>query len=297
MRMLDVIELGENRYQPDPAYNYRDDRRYRLDQQVLSFLVGVIALALPVALIFGWRTGVLGIAPATCFHDSISHFYYTQFLGDIFVAALTFIGAFLVAYRGESWKESRLATGAGIGAFGVALFPTTGRGCEEALFPGRALVDLGVSSKTEPATIEAAATLGQFFELFPYVNVVHYACAAVLFSFIAFYTLFVFTRVVKDEHCAGNEMKASKALRNLIYRISGGLIVLSIVALLGKLVIGHWSWWTENNLTFWFETLALWAFGLSWMVKGRFYRLLLPNLLLDDRDKVPTPSALSSEPV
>jgi hypothetical protein len=38
--------------------------------------------------------------------------------------------------------------------------------------------------------------------------------------------------------------------------------------------------WDFYNLTFWFESLALWAFGVSWMLKGRF----LDKLLLDARE-------------
>ena len=46
-------------------------------------------------------------------------------------------------------------------------------------------------------------------------------------------------------------------------------------------------WWNEINATFWCEAFALWAFGISWMVKGRFWDLLLR----DERDEKPTVAA------
>lgn len=287
MQILDSLGMKpEERFQPDPDYNDHNSLRYRLDQQFLSFLVGLVALGLPFVLILGWRTGVFGLVPHGCFYDSISHFYYARFLGDVFVAALSFIGAFLIAYRGESWKENVLATVAGIGAFGVALFPTTGRGCEDAMFSGRGLVDFEVVSEKAPVVIEPATRLGEFFALFENADMLHFGSAAVLFGFIAFYTLFVFTRE-KEEDRIGGKLTIAKLWRNRIYYVSGGLILFSIFAMALKAFFGEVEFWKLYNLTFWFESLALWAFGVSWMVKGRFFRRFSSDLLLDERDKTP----------
>lgn len=32
-----------------------------------------------------------------------------------------------------------------------------------------------------------------------------------------------------------------------------------------------WEIWNDLRLTFVFETIALWAFGFSWLVKGRIF--------------------------
>ena len=40
--------------------------------------------------------------------------------------------------------------------------------------------------------------------------------------------------------------------------------------------------WDEHNLSFWCETLALWFFGLSWLVKGRFFG----RALLDEGERL-----------
>ena len=56
-------------------------------------------------------------------------FYYSEFFGSVFVASLAMIAAFMWAYSGKNWRHSLAATGAGICALGVALFPTSGHGC------------------------------------------------------------------------------------------------------------------------------------------------------------------------
>jgi hypothetical protein len=133
-----------------------------------------------------------------------------------------------------------------------------------------------------PVTVVPANDPGGFFELFSNVGVLHFASAALLFSFFAFYTFFVFTRVIKDEHLdQKGVLTPVKKTRNGLYIGCGIVIVLSMAAMaLHALIGGSWEWWDENNATFWCEALSLWAFGLSWMVKGRFYGWAL----LDPRD-------------
>ena len=262
-------------FAPDENYTYGNAQSYVVDQQVLAFLVGVIALGLPIALLVATALG-------TCFYDSISHFYFSQFFGDIFVVALAAIGTFLLAYRGESQNENRLATAAGVCAILVALFPTNGRGCEQASFSGRILADVQVLASDAPVAVTAASEVGQYFQLFADSETVHFTAATGLFVFLFFYSAFVFTRVIPSQHLGPNgELTAVKRVRNRIYRISGFLIVLSMAAIAAEFLIGeNWTFWDENNLTFWFEALALWAFGGAWMVKGRFWG----RFLLDPRD-------------
>ena len=136
---FNLVPSDTERFQPDPAYLRAGALHFSLNQRRLAVWVGLVAFGLPLAMLAGAVAG-------TCFYDSISHFYYSQFLGALLVAALAFIGTFLIAYKGETPWESRLATVAGWCAFGIALFPTSGRGCEAARFSGRALVDLIVTS-------------------------------------------------------------------------------------------------------------------------------------------------------
>ncbi len=273
-----LFERGQGRYQPDPSFTYADDHPgYRLDQRRLAFFVGLIALGLPIVML-------IGVLIRTCLYDSISHFYYAQFLGGVFIAALVFIGTFLLAYRGESARESRLATIAGISAIFVALFPTNGRGCDESTFSGRALADFKLEDVTKfvkviQTTEEIPSENPLFFELFSGAQYLHGVGAALLFAFLAWYSFFVFTRVIDNVHLKDGNLTPQKRIRNNIYRASGVVIVISMAVM----VIGHFFFpedWNDNNLTFWFESLALWAFGFSWMVKGRFF----DTLWLDERE-------------
>lgn len=257
--------MGQGRYQPDPTFTHSDDHPgYTLDQRRLAFFVGVVALGLPIVMLIGVQLG-------TCSYESISHFYYAQFLGGVFIAALVFIGTFLLAYRGESARESRLATIAGYGAIFVALFPTSGRGCDMLKFSGRALADFTLKSPDAIFVESIQEKEGNtFFELFSGAEYFHAGGATVLFAFLAWYSFFVFTRVIDKVHLRNGDLTPQKEIRNKIYRASGIVIVVSIFAILIGFAF-DFDWWNDYDLTFWFESLALWAFGFSWMVKGRFY--------------------------
>lgn len=261
---LDVFEAGESRFQPDPTYGYENNRQYVIDQRFLAALVGTIAIGLPLVML-------LGAAIGPCFYVSISHFYYAQFFGDIFVVALAVIGTFLVAYRGASPRESRLATYAGLFAFGIGLFPTTGRGCDATEFSHRVLLGPKALSPSDQGLLILTENIDRLFELFKHVGVLHYISAAFLFLFLAYYSFYVFTRVVPGQHrTQDGTLSPVKRTRNRFYRWSGIIIVLCIVAMAANAFF-KWPWWDGLHATFWCETFALWAFGVAWMVKGRFW--------------------------
>ena len=94
--------------------------------------------------------------------------------------------------------------------------------------------------------------------------------------------LVVFTAVEPHQQNPDGTLKRDKVIRNRFYKICGGLMILSILAMasyaaLAKLTSLDLSWWSRANMTFWFEALALWGFGLSWMVKGRFWGTMLQD--------------------
>jgi len=269
--MPKLIDLGPSRYQPDPNYAYASEDRMKVDQRKLAFFVGLIALGLPIVIL-------LGSAVQRCSFDSISHYYYAQFLGDLFVGSLIFIGTFLIVYRGESGSESLLATLAGFCAYGIALFPTsgdptTGDGCPsiEGVTPARTLV--GLTWEDQTATVADTQSL---FLLFDWVDILHFGFSAALFAFLAYYAFFVFTRVTAGQREDKGELKGPKRIRNRIYNVTGAVILISMAAM-GANGLASFSWWDGANLTFWFETAALWSFGISWIVKGRFFNTLLKD--------------------
>lgn len=81
-------------------------------------------------------------------------------------------------------------------------------------------------------------------------GVVHLVSAGVLFLTLAYFALWLFPQS-RDQ------------ARNKIYRLCGWSI-LAVIGLLifNGLVLG-WS-----GVVFWLESIAVWAFGFSWLVKG-----------------------------
>lgn len=264
MRLAETFARGpETLFQPQVAATAVETEI----QKRLAKLVGLVAFFLPVVLFAGTLAG-------SCFRDSISHFYYAQFLGAVFVGMLVFIGGFLIAYTGEHWLEDLGSVVAGVGAFLVAVFPTTGDGCERmSEFHARVFVNVTAG---DPPTLAAIAERG-FFVLFPRVENLHAWGAAILFTYLALYCWFVLARVVPERHKAGGRLIETKYRRNILYRTCA-LVILACVATLGlKVALGSPGFvegWNALNLTFYVETVALWAFGLAWWVKGRSVKAL-----------------------
>lgn len=259
----DYLARGTTRYfQPGAAPSAAGATEAKI-QKRLATLVGLVAFGLPITMGLGAGLG------GGCFRDSISHFYYAQFLGPVFVGLLIFIGGFLIAYTGEHWLEDTGSMVAGLGACFIAVFPTTGNGCEgPAGVLTRAFVDY---TPGEPPILAPVAGRG-FFQLFPNVEHLHSWAAGVLFIYLGLYCLVVLKRVVPARHMTGNRLIASKRRRNILYACCGAAI-LACVAVLGAVGLlappAFQTRWNAANLTFVFETLALWAFGLAWIAKGR----------------------------
>ncbi|MFA3918561.1 hypothetical protein [Ruegeria hyattellae] len=234
-------------------------------QKRLAFLVGLVAFGLPVVLAAG------AIFGGSCFRDSISHFYYAQFLGAIFVGLLIFIGGFLIAYTGEHWLEDLGSFIAGIGACFVAIFPTSGSGCEmPASFLSRVFATIQQATPPSIPNPEGA----DLFILFAKAPDLHAYAAGTLFIYLGLYCMFVLRRVVPERHEVNNRLIPSKQRRNVLYAICG-LTILFCVLVLGAVgFLGGENFlkdWNSINLTFVFETIALWAFGTAWFAKGRVF--------------------------
>lgn len=263
-KLGNFLAQGTTRYFQPPAIRAAAVYRAEADiQKRLATLVGLVAFGLPIAMAAG---AVLG---GSCFRDSISHFYYAQFLGPVFVGLLIFIGGFLIAYTGEHWLEDAGSVVAGLGACFVAVFPTSGNGCEgEPRFLSRVFVEY---TPTDPPTVAPVDGRG-FFQLFPHVENLHAYAAGVLFIYLGLYCLVVLKRVVPARHMRGQAMIATKRRRNILYSLCG-IVILACVATMGAVGFlagpGFLLRWKAANLTFAVETAALWAFGLAWIAKGR----------------------------
>jgi hypothetical protein len=169
---------------------------------------------------------------------SISAYYYTH-MGTYFVGSLFALGVFFLSYNYKPLPDYEidnwLSKFASLAAVVVALFPT--------------------SSDPDHASGGSAIVAG-----------IHITFAMILFVLLAIFSLFLFTKTDDAEH-----MTSAKRHRNLVYRICGWTIVAAI-AMIGISQVAHppQSWHTF----LWLESIAVVAFGISWLVKGGFLGLL-----------------------
>ncbi len=93
------------------------------------------------------------------------------------------------------------------------------------------------------------------------MRTMHYVFAVSLFVIFAVFSLWLFrkTSVPKDE-----SLPPDKRWRNRIFLVCGIVIVMSILWAGSSLFTG--------SAIFWPEAVALWAFAVSWLVKGYAYR-------------------------
>ncbi len=117
-----------------------------------------------------------------------------------------------------------------------------------------------------------AANLAGFFALgiafFPTVEnppynfaaIVHFFCAAAFFIILSGYSFFLFTR--QEAHPTKR-----KLARNLIYRICGSVMIVCLAAIMIFFIFFE-TRHPKSSFVFWAETVALIAFGISWLTKG-----------------------------
>ena len=171
--------------------------------------------------------------------ESISAYYHTV-MRDVFVAILSAIAFFLYSYKGYDAKDKVLSKLAALFAVGIALFS-----CD---------VDLKTNCYIEPVSVNALA------------GRLHIFFAVLFFLVLTYLSLFQFTKT--DD---AKTMTTRKKSRNRIYRICGFVMLGSIF-----MIALYWFWLESSfpNLgrlkpVFFLESLALTAFGISWLVKGQ----------------------------
>jgi hypothetical protein len=199
-------------------------------------IVGFLGLLLPLLLwlLYAWRP-IDGQARWR-FLDSVSAYYHTGAV-TAFVGVLIALSVFLFSYQGYSNRSGRRDRIAAVIA-----------GTAAALV---ALVPTGVPDGVpEPGWYSG------------WMRVVHYVSAAVLFLSFIFFSLFQFPQsaVRKEAQTTG------KRTRNWIYRICGVVMIVCVAwaALAGR----------QHKPIFWPEVLAILAFAISWLTKGRADALL-----------------------
>ena len=258
----------------------RAPSHYQINENILDQTVGWVALGLPPVL----ATSLL--VEGSCMRDSVSHFYYAVFYGDLFVGAMFFIGTFLIAFKTENRRDTIMAKFAAIGAFGTALFPAKGGGCHNEAFASRLFARV---NETEGGLLMdplVGATDVGFFQLINISHLLHSVFAIMLSGFLAYYALCVFTRIKRTDLDAQGDVLPAKQRRNRIFRIAGCMIIFAICAMASHVIskdvfgagIPHWD---DYNGSFIAETVAMSAFGFSWIVQrracGEFPRIAFPK--------------------
>ena len=178
------------------------------------------------------------------FKPSISQYYYTT-VGELFTGTLCAVALFLFSYRGYPQRDEEIIPSdsfmtnlAGVCALGVALVPTSSNHC---------------LSDNVRAYISS--------EIMGYV---HYIFAGFFFTTLSLISIFNFRRTA-------NVADFGKMPSHNFYKYCGIVMLICIVLIL-VYSIGLEESYPElqaYNITFVLETIALLAFGLSWLKKGR----------------------------
>jgi hypothetical protein len=237
---------------PTPAVQKRRNALV-LSYRALQQFLGYLGLSLPLMLLGYAGLSGFGLEP------SISDFYYTP-MSDILVGTLCAIGVFLLFYRGydplprERISDRQVSFIAGLAAIGVAIFPVH----REHYIP---------CNLAKPDCISSGLTI--------HPDWFHYGSAAILFLCLSLFCIVLFTR--------GDRAPDGRILwtpRNRFYAGCGTVILLSMVAMAPVALVGpalH-TRLTEAHYLFWWESLAIAAFGLSWLRKGHAHESLARGL-------------------
>jgi hypothetical protein len=200
-------------------------------------IIGWLGIGLPVTLVFlslipFFRTGV---------QNSISSYYYTNFR-ELFTGVLCAVSLFLIRYKGTEnpvllKNDSLLTNIAGVLALLVALFPTNPGDCTEKIY-----------------------TLIPRCE--PWLGWLHLIFAALFFLILAVISINVFTI---GQNVENKEIPVSFLNENYLYRGCGYAIILFVILIP---VCDTLKLFQSSTLVL--EALALFAFGIAWLIKGRF---------------------------
>jgi len=197
----------------------------------LRIIIGILGVVLPLILLIG----------ANLFYDcqvqeSISAYYHTG-MRDFFVGIICAIAVFLFTYKGYERKDDIAGNFACVFALGVAFFPSS---------------YFGIKTHCIPKHLDNG-----FFDI------LHLVSAGLLFTMLAYFSYFLFTK-------SKGTPTSQKLKRNVLYKCCGILIVVCILAITLYVLFLRDKFPRLQPFApiFWLESIALWAFGFSWLTKG-----------------------------
>lgn len=232
-----------------PTPKKSDNQKESENDLVFSYLtlrnlIGISGMLLPMVLLL-FTSRDPGSRPV---EFSISNYYYTN-TGDLLVVLLSILGVFLFTYNGYDWLERIITILSAICAIGIAFSPM-GINC-----PG------GGSDCLNDKTIHTFKYHSQDIR-----SIMHFVFSAGFFVFSAWICLVYFPKgtVIKS---ADGKM-SQKVKRNMIFRICGWIMLLSVVILILYVAFQR-KIDTDIPVVFIFEAIAIEAFGLAWITKGQ----------------------------
>ena len=199
-------------------------------------VIGLLGILLPVLAVLGYGE----------FLASISHYYYTR-SAVFFIAILVSFGLFLVTYRGyprdkktELISDNIITHIGGFAAIIVVLFPTSCSGS------GSETIQQMCNTHTYPLWGHNNAV----------ISTIHLISAGIFLTSMGWMSFFRFTK---------GEKTKEKKRKNVLYRTSGLMMWVSILILLSEFTINYHVTCYD---VFILETISVFAFGTSWLVKG-----------------------------
>ncbi|WP_298548770.1 hypothetical protein [uncultured Aquimarina sp.] len=200
--------------------------------------IGILGLALPILLLVAHQELL----------SSMSHYYYTAG-GVFFILILSAFGLILINYRGypkkdgESFSDRLITTVAGICILITVLVPTKSENPLGTLFFTDTPYLFGHQSNSLLGTIHLLSAASFFF----------------LLGYMSFYKFVL-----------NHEASSSK---NKLFRRSGIIVWASVGVLIVIFAIEKLLGINMDEIlpayTFWLEWVAVYAFAVAWLVKGR----------------------------
>jgi hypothetical protein len=177
---------------------------------------------------------------------SISDYYYTS-NGDVLVVILCTLSVFLFTYNGYGWREKIWTIQAAVCGLGIAFSPTVTKYSRESFSVHTSLNEVPHVFGVERHLLFA----GWFFICLSIIALVY----------------FPKTDATSDVNVEGD--RTAKGKRNLVYRVCGIAMLLCVVMLaLYFQVPAFQNAMGDFPIVFTLETVAIEAFGISWITKG-----------------------------
>ena len=209
------------------------DKPRDLSQQTHRRLIGVLGFLLPILLPLVAGLRPTAPLPRWTLLDSVSAYYYTGAVG-ILVGVLFALSLFLFSYPGYENVIADRVVGCvgGAAALGVALFPTT-----------------------------APKGLCPLPWWNPALRTVHYVSAVILFVSFILFAVWLFR---KSNVPKGQKRPPEKRWRDRVCLTCGLLIIASVLWAASSLI--------THAPIFYPKAIAIFAFAISWLVKGELYQ-------------------------